>query len=364
MKPVTSPQRRLAHAGVLAGAVALALAAPPARALTIVPTFDTSITGNANAAQIEGSINGAISAIDALYTNAITVPVDFTFNAGAAGNLLSTNQFYNSLSYASYVADLQADSTAHPSNTVLSTAIANLSKGNNSSGSSNMAVSTALFALLTNGSAPTIGSGNAPVININSSVTNWSYTQPSTAGNFDLTGGLEHELDEVLGGGGAGSTLNSIGGSCTTSPGGFFCNKYGPLDLYRYSANNTPSFSATSESNPISYFSVNGGLTNIVYFNQNQGGDLADFAGNVADGAANQCGTVLAGGLGGQLIQNAFNCADPDESYTSAAPEFTMEESIGWDGTATASVPEPGTLALLGTALYGLAKVRRRRAAR
>jgi hypothetical protein len=361
MKSIASPDRRVVQASVLAGAVTLALTVTPARALVIQPTFDSSITSSPNAAQIEGSINGAINAIDALYSNAITVPVDFTFNAGAAGNLLSTNQFYNSVSYATYVSELQADSAAHPSNTVLSTAIANLSKGNNASGASNMALSTALAAMLSGGSAPSIGSGNAPVVNINSNVTNWSYTQPSTAGNFDLIGGLEHELDEVLGGGGAGSTLNSIGGSCVGAPGGFFCNKYGPLDLYRYSAPNTPVFSATSASNPNSYFSVNGGVTNIVYFNQNQNGDMADFAGNVADGAASQCGTVLAGGLGGQLIQNAFNCTNPDEAYTSASPEFAMEESIGWDGTA---IPEPGTLALLGVGLFGLGRVRRRRAAR
>ena len=353
----------MASAGVFAGALALAMAASPVHALTIQPTFDSSITTNANAAEIEGSINSAISAIDSLYSNAITVPVDFTYTPAAPGDLLSTNQFYAQVSYSSYVARLTADSAANPANTVLPTALANLSKGNDANGATQLALSTALNAMLTGTVAPSIGSGQAPVININSNQT-FGFTQP-VSGQFDLTGGLEHELDEVLGGGGAGSTLNSIGGSCVGTPSGFFCNKDGPLDLYRYAAPGTPTFSATSENNPISYLSVDGGVTNIVYFNQNQNGDMADFAGNLPDGAANQCGTVDAGGVGGELIQNAFNCTGPNEPYTSASPEFVMEESIGWDPTtSSALIPEPGTLALLGTSLCGIGILRRRRVAR
>jgi hypothetical protein len=352
----------MAPAGILAGALALAVAASPAHALIIQPTFDASITSSPNAAAVEGSINAAISAIDSLYGNAITVPVDFTYNPVTGNDLLSTSQFYAAVPYSTYVTLLTADSATNPANTVLPTALANLSKGNDANGAKQLALSTALHAMLTGTAAPSIGSGQAPVININSNQT-FGYTQP-VSGVFDLTGGLEHELDEVLGGGGAGSTLNSVGGSCLGTPNGFFCNKVGPLDLYRYSAPGTPIFDATSENNPISYLSVDGGNSNVVYFNQNQNGDMADFAGNIADGAANQCGTVGAGGTGGELIQNAFNCTGPDEPYTSAAPEFTMEESIGWDPTSSAAIPEPGTLALLGTSLCGIGFLRRRRAAR
>ncbi len=356
------PRWRLGPVGLFAAGLLLAVAPSPARALVITPDFDSSITGNVNAATIENTINTAIGTIDGLYSNPITVPVEFTYDPGAAGNLLSTNQFYNSINYSTYVTDLTADSLAHPANTVLPIALANLSSGNDANGTKQLALSTALFAMLTGTAAPTILSGEAPVININS-LQSFAFTQPASTLLYDLTGGLEHELDEVLGGGGAGSTLNSVGGSCITSPGGFFCNKVGPLDLYRYSAPGTPSFDATSMNNPEAYFSVDGGTTNIVYFNQNQNGDLADFAGDPADGATNQCGLVDGAGSG-QLIQNAFNCTGPDEAYTDASPEFTMEESIGWDPSAAGvPVPEPGSLALFGTALLGLAgfgAVRRR----
>ena len=51
-----------------------------AEGLLIVPTFDSSITGNANAAAIEGAINTAISTVEGLYSNSVTLPVTFTYN--------------------------------------------------------------------------------------------------------------------------------------------------------------------------------------------------------------------------------------------------------------------------------------------
>src|SRR5712691_4334169 len=75
-------------------------AGQPADALLITPTFDASITGNLNAVQIEGAINSAISTIDGLYSNVVTVPVTFTYNPAAAGNLASSSQFFFSQTYA------------------------------------------------------------------------------------------------------------------------------------------------------------------------------------------------------------------------------------------------------------------------
>lgn len=56
-----------------------------AHALLIVPTFDTSITTNRNAAALEAAINTAVSTIDGLYSNPGTVQVLFQFNSNVFG---------------------------------------------------------------------------------------------------------------------------------------------------------------------------------------------------------------------------------------------------------------------------------------
>jgi hypothetical protein len=114
----------------------------------IVPVFGSSITGNADASEIEGAINSAIGTFSSLYTNNLTIDVDFTYNPAGSGNLLSTSQNEYLYSYSAYTSALSADSAANPTNTVLSTAIAHLSQGNNASGRSHMVITGALGAIL------------------------------------------------------------------------------------------------------------------------------------------------------------------------------------------------------------------------
>ncbi|MGH7100127.1 MAG: NF038122 family metalloprotease [Stellaceae bacterium] len=217
--------------GVLAGLAmgALLIVAPPAHALLITPTFTASITGNANAAAIEGAITTAINTIDGLYSNPVTIPVRFTYyNDGST--IASTTESYYYPSYDTYVNLLRADSLANPENTVLATAIANLAEGNDANGARNMAVVGAQLTMLGITAAPDA------TINLNSV---WgpysSFTTAVTSSQIDAIGGLEHELDEVLGGGGGGSGMNL-----------FYDLEYGPTDLYRYSAPGTPSYTMSS----------------------------------------------------------------------------------------------------------------------
>jgi len=323
-----SAQRFIHTHAVVVSALVL-LCSNRANALVIDPIFDPSITSSSNASEIEGAIDSAINTIDGLYSNVVTVPVTFTYDPAASGNLLSTTQTYYAVPYSTYVSLLNADSVANPQNTVLTTALAYLSKGNNANGAAPMAVAGNQLNMLRG----TAASPANAVININS-IQPFDFSQPASSNGFDAIGGIEHELDEVLGGGGAGSTLNAC-----SEGNSFFCGKYGPLDLYRYSAPSTPSDSITAAS---SYFSIDGGVTDIVDFNQTSEGDFADFAPN--------CGGGSPSGPG-QLIQNAFNCMGPDEPYTSLSPEFTMEEAIGWDSAVT---PTPAALPLFAAGLGAL----------
>jgi len=263
--------------------VGLLSAGTNAHALIIQSVFDSSITSNANATTIEGSINSAINAIEGLFSNAVTLKVNFTFDAAAAGNLLSTNQYYRSVTYNQYVTALTADSTAHPENLALKTALANLQYGNDANGQTQLAVADGLYQMLGFGTP----SDPIPVVNINST-RSWDFSQPAST-KYDLIGGLEHELDEVLGGGGSGSTLGSSNS--------FFNTRYGVLDLYRYSATDVASFQTTASS---SYFSIDGGADKIIGFNQTSGGDYGDFG--------PQCGTNAGGG---QYVQKRVQLHRP-----------------------------------------------------
>jgi hypothetical protein len=55
---------------------------------------------------------------------------------------------------------------------------------------------------------------------------------------------VEDEIDEVFGDGGSYSTLNSISQFGMDNPESAFTFYQGALDLYRYSAPETPSFSS------------------------------------------------------------------------------------------------------------------------
>ena len=332
----------------VAAAVAVSAASLPAQALVITPAYESSITGAGNAAAIEAAITYAAGQIGALYADSGTVNILFTLGSTSLGS--STTVDYQS-SYSYYVSLLHADSAANPGNTALATALANLSSGNDAAGTRNIFATSALFrvGLGDSGATPcfnSIGglavSGNTCVGTYDGVVTlgssaplDYNYALPIVSGQYDAVSVLEHEIDEILGGGGQGSTLNqqTLSSSCANvTPTG-----YGPVDLYRYSAAGTPSY--TTCGTTTSYFSINGGVTNLVNFNQNSTGDFADF------------------GPGGH-VQSAFGSTGNGPRITSSSVEATMLAAIGYDPVHT---PEPASFAVLASALAGLGLLRRRR---
>ncbi|MBV9910202.1 MAG: hypothetical protein JOY52_21815, partial [Hyphomicrobiales bacterium] len=213
-----SNRRRLLRYIAIAG---LSAATSTAQAnVDVIPDFLSSVTVSSGASKIEYAIDSAINIFHNLYINDLTIMVDFSYTPRSGGDLLSTTQTYFDVPYITYAKALKADSSTHRGNTVLTTAIANLSKGNDASGANDMALTGAQVAML--GLGP--GSYSNATININSDQS-FAFTRPVPNSRYDVLGGLEHELDEVLGGGGGGSTLNSIESSCSNNPSNFFCNK-------------------------------------------------------------------------------------------------------------------------------------------
>jgi len=108
-------RRNRFRSAALACILALA-AAKTARALTITPIFDSSITGDANAATIEASINQVIGNYETLLLSPIHITVTFKEMATGLGE---SNKFIIDDSYTDFRAKLAASATSASDTTAL-----------------------------------------------------------------------------------------------------------------------------------------------------------------------------------------------------------------------------------------------------
>src|SRR5579872_2029698 len=84
--------------------------------LIIQPTFDSSITGNVNATAIKNAINAAISVLQGLYSDPVTVQVYFRYtttdpkgNPLGSGTLAESYWIYYPIAWSTFITILQAD---------------------------------------------------------------------------------------------------------------------------------------------------------------------------------------------------------------------------------------------------------------
>jgi hypothetical protein len=237
----------------------LAAGCLPGQALVIVPTWDSSITSDPNAATIESTINTAIQFYEASFSDPVTVNIYFEemSTAGLEGH---SNWWYYDLSYAQFRAALQSD--ASTTNDTL--ALAHLPGGsaNPVTGSGYVRVKTAnLRALGFTGYTSGLAGGVDGIIGLHTSQMNLSRASIDP-NKYDLMATAEHEMDEVLG-------LCSGLDSSSSDP--------FPEDLFRYTTSGSRTYTTGGDN---AYFSLDG-VTDLARFNQNtdgySGGDYGDW---------------------------------------------------------------------------------------
>ena len=246
----------------LAIAAAVLFCPRPARAMVINVTYDSTVTSLGNVGQIETSFGVAVGALEALYTNPITV--NLTVHWGTPSLGMSSFGLHGNPSYTALTNALAAARmTAADSN-----AVANL-PASNPIGSHVWWIPRAEAKALNLGVSPTDPSSDGTV-SFNSSVT-WTFdpTNRAVPGAYDFIAVAEHEMTECLG------RCFDMNDNPT--------NGYVPFDLFHFTAPGVQCLAVTNDAGV--YFSIDNGTTSLKGFNPDVGsGDVQDWEpGAVAD---------------------------------------------------------------------------------
>ena len=268
--------------------------------------FDSSITSNPNAAAIEATINRAILIYESLFADPITIQILFrysTTDAGGsplgAGTASVSEYVVYPIPWNTYISALKADAKSGNDNLANASLPATALSANIApSGAGGRAVKLntppAMFA---NGTVATGGPYDG-IVTLNSTAP-YQFTRPTSAGNLDAQTGIEHEIDEVIG---LGSRL------------GQSSNDLRPQDLFSWASVGVRNLSSSGTR----YFSINRGVTNIVYFNQNSSGDFGDWLSTACPQAH-------------PYVQNAFGCTGQYSDIAGTSPEGVNLDVIGYD---------------------------------
>src|SRR6266508_1050481 len=294
---------------------AKAAATVPTTGLIIHATFDSSITGNQNAAAIEAMINRAIAIYESLFSDPITIQIRFRYATTApdgtpfSGQLSRSDFVLYIVPWNAYIDALRAD--AETSNDTLAnaslpgTALSSNIKPHSADGRA-VGLNTPP-AMFSNG---TVGNGGQDdgIVTLNSAKP-FQFTRPPSGSNFDAQQATEHEMDEVIG---LGSRLGHSGSDLQ------------PQDLFSWSSAGIRNLTSSG----VRYFSINDGVTNIVNFNQTANFDFGDWLSTACPQAH-------------PYVQNAFGCPGQFSDIAATSPEGINLDVIGYDLVGAPPVSQP-----------------------
>ena len=288
-------------------------------ALVITPTFDSSITGNMNAAAIETMINNAIGVFESLFNDPITVSIYFRYATTAADGSTpldagtvaeSTSSLYQTV-WTNFTNALVVDATT-ANDTTANASLPGSALTTNIvfSSADGRALGLGTPGVMSANGTINMGGTYDGVITLNSAFA-FSFLRPLPVpppDHFDALMATEHEMDEVLG---LGSSIN-------------FSADLRPQDLFSWSAPGTRNTTTTGSR----YFSIDGGTTNLVGFNQMAGGDFGDWL-------SGACPQVTP------HVQNAAGCFNQTADVTLTSPEGINLDVIGYDLLVPTLTPTP-----------------------
>ena len=285
----------------------------PTTGLTIHATFDSSITNNSNAAAIEAMITRAISLHESLFSDPITTEIRFRYSTTGPdgtplpmGTLARTDLVTYQISWSTYINALKADATTS-NDTQANASLPGTTLSPNVQPSGAAGRAGGLDTPPTMFADGTVGQGGPydAIVTLNSSVP-FQFSRPPSASSFDAQRSTEHEVDEAIG---LGSHLGGNGSDLW------------PQDLFSWSSAGHRNITTSGTR----YFSINGGVTNIVNFSQDTNGDLGDWL-------SGDCPQTHP------YVQNAFACAGQYSDVTATSPEGINLDVVGYD---LANIPTP-----------------------
>lgn len=222
------------------------------RALIFHITYDSSVTSQPNAAQIEAAYGVVTQQYSALFTNPITLNITVIWGNSGFGS--SSYPLLGGATYPQITSALKANSTT----SVDTNAVASL-PSSNPIGSLWYIPRCEAKALSLLGVNPNDSTADGEVMFTSNGVT-WAFSPTNRAvpGEYDFIAVAEHETSEVMG---RCYGLGQVGG-------------YVPYDLFRFT-NGVRTFNAYDTD---VYFSLNKGVTPLKWFNAITSGDPQDWA--------------------------------------------------------------------------------------
>jgi hypothetical protein len=273
-------------------------------------------------------INRAISFYESLFNDPITIQIFFRYATTApdgtplsAGTVSESDLVVYEVPWSEFINALRADAKTSNDNLANASLPAAALSANIKPASANGRALTldtppAMFA---NGTIGDAGPYDG-IVTLNSGVP-FQFTRPVSAGDFDAQRSTEHEIDEVIGFGSHASLSNLR-----------------PQDLFTWSSAGHRNVSSAGTR----YFSINGGVTNVVNFNQDTTGDLGDWS-------SAPCPQE------NPYVQNAFGCTGQSSDIAATSPEGINLDVIGYDlnrvtlgNISTRSFVQTGTNVMIG----------------